>query len=316
MFARLSKHLQSIDYVDLNLADNVVRDMKFLPLGQILRDNISRERGTDQIVREECFDYQSFPQDYLAKSKHLKRRNPLEVLNVANLQSTSEESPGISLKTCKVLCSPSLVAPKHAFELFHQTQRQRKIWWMKFVYNPGQVVLTSPTRTETSQTISISLKSAEGFAIELERIGLFSLEKTNALLSWFSLDTSVLSFLIDGLPEVESGLFTLNLHRRLSPFKVALLADSKVNEDVRDLGKLINLQLGEKNLNVLNRIDSRETLEKNFSHADQIGIPYSLILGRESLETGLLKLRNRNTTLSEVIHISDVPDYVEKVIQG
>lgn len=318
MFSRISKHLRSINYVDIEVADNVIKNIKFLPLGQTLRENIARERGTDALERAESFHYDSFPFDYLANSAHLKRKNPLEVLNVANFQSTAEESPGISLNFCKVLCSPSLVSSKHAFELFQQTQRQRKIWWMKFVYNPGQIFLTNPCRNETSQTISISLKSAEGFNIELERIGLYpggSAPKTNALLSWFSLDTAVLSFLVDGLPEIDSNSRTLHLHRRLSPYKIALLSETEPNEDLRDLAKLLNLDLDSKSLNVLNRIDCMKPLEENLLHADRMGIPYSLILGRDSLETGLLKLRSRNTTLSEVVHISDIPSYVERIIQ-
>lgn len=317
MFSRISKHLRSINYVDIEVVDNVIKNIKFLPLGQILRDNIARERGTDSLHREEFFHYDSFPFDYLANSAHLKRKNPLEVLNVAKFQSSAEESPEISLNFCKVLCSPSLVSSKHAFELFQQTQRQRKIWWMKFVYNPGQIFLTNPCRNETSQTISISLKSADGFNIELERIGLYpgSAPKTNALLSWFSLDTSVVSFLIDGLPEIDSNSRTLHLHRRLSPYKIALFSETETNEDLRDLAELINLELESKSLNVLNRIECMKPLEENILHADRMGIPHSLILGGDSLETGLIKLRSRNTTLSEVVHISDIPSYVERVIQ-
>lgn len=323
MLARICKHLRSIEYLDVTLSGNVVSGIKFLPMGQLLRENIARERGPDQIVREQSFDFKSFPTNYLTNSvAHLKRKNPLEVLRAVNFQSTTaEESPRIELKASKVLCSTSLVSPKHAFELFFQLQRQRKIWWMKFMYNPGQIVFTNPTRTESSQTISISMKSGEGFNVELERIGLYPVGdsmKSHALQSWFSLDASVFSFLVDALPEVAANDLTLHLHRRLSPYKIVLLAEDQLSSDLelRDLAQLVNYEFLSRDLNVLNGFEGNRTLTENLSRADQMGIPYSLILGSESLTTGLFKLRNRNTSLCEVVHITDIPGYVEKIIQG
>lgn len=329
MLARICKHLRSIEYVDVTLSGNVVSGIKFLPMGRLLVENIARERGPDQIVQEQSFDFKSFPTNYLTNSvAHLKRKHTLEVLNAVNFQSTTtttlaaDESPRIELNSSKVLCSTSLVSPKHAFELFFQLQRQRKIWWMKFMYNPGQVVFTNPTRTESSQTISISMKSGEGFNVELERIGLYPVgdsTKSHALQSWFSLDASVLSFLFDALPEVAADDWTLHLNRRLSPYKIVLLAEEdqlSSDVDLRDLAQLVSHELLGRDLTVLNGFEGDRTLNENSSRADQLGIPYSLILGSESLETGLFKLRNRNTSLCEVVHITDIPGYVEKIIQG
>lgn len=322
MLSRISKHLRRIDYLDLTVSGNVVRDIKFLPLGQILRENITRERNTDRVVLDENFNFNEFPMAYLTKySSVLKRKNPLAVFDLQNFQSTQEESPEIALHSCKVLSSTSLVSSKHAFELFYQLQRQRKIWWMTWMYNPGQIMFTNPNRTENAQTISISMKTGDGFNLELERIGLYTLggsTKQHVLQSWFSVDISVLSFLIDALPERDSDDFTLYLHRRLSPYNVVLLAeDDAIDKDLQDLSRLVNYELSNGKLNVLNRVkEVNEELNQNVTKADQMGIPYSLIMGKESLQTGLIKLRSRNTTLSEVIHISDIPEYVEKIIHG
>lgn len=329
MLSRISKHLRQIGYLDLTLSGNVVRDIKCLPLGEILRENIIRERsGSDQtVLHDDTFDFSSFPMAYLTKFAPLRQKNAVDVLNLQNFQSFNEESsPGIALtRSCKVFSSTSLVSVKHAFELFYQLQRQRKIWWMTWMYNPGQILFTNPSRTENSQTMSISMRTGDGLNLELERIGLYSLgesTKMQALQSWFCVDTSVLSFLIDALYERDAGDFTLHLHRRLSPFKVVLLVeDEDANDDLRDLSRLVGYELeNNSKLNLLNRIEgetaNNETLNENLSNVDQMGIPYSLVLGRDSLETGLIKLRSRNTTLSEVIHISDIPGYIEKIIKG
>lgn len=44
--------------------------------------------------------------------------------------------------------------------------------------------------------------------------------------------------------------------------------------------------------------------------ADSFGIPYAILLDENSIKTGIMKLRSRDTTLSETIHISDIPNYL------
>lgn len=319
MLSRISKHLNCMKFVDLSLNKNVIGGINCLSLGQQLRDNIIRERGTEQIILDRSFDYQTFPAKYLQENANLKRKNPLEIFHLQNFQSHPEDSPEFLLNSCQVLCSTSLVSAKHAFELFYQLQRQRKIWWMQFVYNPGQIVFSNPTRTELSQSISISMKSAH-FNMELERIELSSYgdsPKMNALQSWFVVDRSVVAFLIDSLPEVETDDFTMHLHRKLSPYKIGILLEATAGEsagDLRDLGKLVGFELEKSHLNVFDEYEIGNSLEDNLAYSDKIGTPYNLILSNASLESGLLELRNRNTTLSEVIHISDVPEHLDKII--
>lgn len=321
MLSRISKHLKCMKYVDLAVNGNVIGNVDCLPLGQLLRQNIVRERGEDPTILADSFDYQSFPSQYLAQVENLKRKNPLEIFNLRNFHSNPGESPEFNLNSCQVLCSTSLVNAKHAFELFYQLQRQRKIWWMKFVYNPGQILFSNPVRTERSQSVSISMKSAD-FTMELERIELSSYGdslKMSALQSWFVVDKSVVAFLIDSLPEMGTDDFTMYLHRKLSPYKIGILLElSKEEEeyqgDLVDLGKLVSYELGRNRLSVFNDYEMGNSLEDNLSYLDRIGTPYNLILNKESLETGLLKLRSRNTTLSELIHISDIPEYIDKII--
>lgn len=51
--------------------------------------------------------------------------------------------------------------------------------------------------------------------------------------------------------------------------------------------------------------------------ADGLGIPYDILIDeKESLTTGFLKLRSRETTLSEIIHITDIPDYLLQIFRS
>lgn len=57
-------------------------------------------------------------------------------------------------------------------------------------------------------------------------------------------------------------------------------------------------------------------LDQKQSEMDAIGVPYSLVIDAESLKTGFMKLRNRDTTLSETIHISYLNDYLPQIFQS
>lgn len=51
-------------------------------------------------------------------------------------------------------------------------------------------------------------------------------------------------------------------------------------------------------------------LKNEMMKADKFGIPYAILIDDNSMKTGLMKLRSRDTTLSETIHISDIPNYL------
>lgn len=56
-------------------------------------------------------------------------------------------------------------------------------------------------------------------------------------------------------------------------------------------------------------------IDDEFNKIDSIGIPYSLLLDAESLNTGLMKLRDRDTTLSETVHISFLTEYLSQIFK-
>lgn len=89
--------------------------------------------------------------------------------------------------------------------------------------------------------------------------------------------------------------------------------------DLYDLSRYISMLLQECNIEVLHSEDilfpQKTNIDDEFNKIDSIGIPYSLILDVESLNTGLMKLRNRDTTLSETIHISFLTEYLSKIFK-
>lgn len=79
------------------------------------------------------------------------------------------------------------------------------------------------------------------------------------------------------------------------------------------------MMLKKHRVSIFNENDSaftvRSDLEQKFTEMDSIGIPYGLILDEGSLQNGLMKLRCRDTTLCETIHISYLPDYFLQIFR-
>jgi len=78
------------------------------------------------------------------------------------------------------------------------------------------------------------------------------------------------------------------------------------------LGNYIKLLLNKSNIKVFN-CENQFTLNENITEIDEIGIPYIIIINETSLINGLINLRNRDTTISEIIHLTDIPDYLLKI---
>lgn len=110
------------------------------------------------------------------------------------------------------------------------------------------------------------------------------------------------------------------LKKKKMNFFLINFSDASIANDLEDLEKYIKLLLEKSNISVFNLKEhtfcDKTALELKYIEMDAIGIPYGIILNEESLRTGLMKLRNRDTTLSETIHISYLNDYLPKIFQN
>lgn len=66
----------------------------------------------------------------------------------------------------------------------------------------------------------------------------------------------------------------------------------------------------------VSQFSENSALEQKCNEMDAIGVPYELILDSDSLKTGFMKLRNRDTTLSETIHISCLNEYLPQIFRA
>lgn len=136
--------------------------------------------------------------------------------------------------------------------------------------------------------------------------------------STVSLESAALSLVLDGIDAAVEN--ELCLDRAIAPFQCSVLclhsaaADSSSSSNLLDLAKYVRMLISRAGISTyMSEKDycTNETAQnRRIEHFDRIGIPYVLLIGAECLEQGFLRLRNRDTTISETIHLSDVPNYL------
>lgn len=96
--------------------------------------------------------------------------------------------------------------------------------------------------------------------------------------------------------------------------------DPSTTSDLKDLAKYVSLILQRCQITILqsndNHFSDSFALEQKYHEMDTIGIPYSIIVNSDSLQNGFMQLRNRDTTLSETIHINSLKDYLPQIFQS
>uniref|UniRef100_A0A1Q3F8E1 Putative mitochondrial dna polymerase accessory subunit n=1 Tax=Culex tarsalis TaxID=7177 RepID=A0A1Q3F8E1_CULTA len=242
--------------------------------------------------------------------------------------------------TCRYLINPST-----STEFMYKAQRQRKIWWMRYACDPGRFFISDPRQDANSRIQSVAIKSHLGGeeltleqlelvpadAVGEEELGDFRIKagRTNSkrirpsvLRVRQCVEVATLQVVLDAFESGGDGA-SVKIHRKLAPFKcgvVCLSEDPAMLPELRDLAKHLCNVLRKANLPVLDcsersgATNERRSLAKQLHHLDSIAVPYSLVLRDQALQNGLFQLRSRDTTLSETIHISDLPQYLLKIV--
>lgn len=107
------------------------------------------------------------------------------------------------------------------------------------------------------------------------------------------------------------------LHRTIAPFQCSILCLSDDHHrDLTHLTKFVELLVKRAGIATFDPpriVHTKTDRDARIREMDSIGVPYVLLLDETSLADGMLGLRNRDTTLSETIHLSDVPRYLLEI---
>ncbi|XP_060127965.1 DNA polymerase subunit gamma-2, mitochondrial isoform X2 [Zootoca vivipara] len=141
-----------------------------------------------------------------------------------------------------------------------------------------------------------------------------------------NLDCGVLAYLCDGMQLAENASTrkkalqrkVLKLHPCLTPIKVALDVGRGPTIELRQVCKGLFNELLENGISVwpgyLETVQS--SLEQLFAKYDEMSILFTILVSDTTLENGVVQLRNRDTTMKEMMHISRLKDFLTKYISA
>ncbi|KAI8506666.1 mitochondrial glycyl-tRNA aminoacylation [Branchiostoma belcheri] len=234
------------------------------------------------------------------------------------------------------------VPPKKSGAWFDLFQRQRMQWWRKFASSPSSftVVDTSDAEDMTYPTVNIQFAFPWGVDT-VERItlrddsDLLDLEKKTGLscqgkdgrktvvphvlemetyLEWASL-----VYLLDGLTQVtrtDMEQNILRLHCRLAPYKVAVLPGRGTASQLREITDYIARDLRTAGIPCWYSADPQHSNEQQYTWYDEMGVPFSVAVNENTIKTGITLVRNRDTTIKEQVHISQLQHMLLRYMQA
>jgi glycyl-tRNA synthetase len=117
--------------------------------------------------------------------------------------------------------------------------------------------------------------------------------------------------LLDAYQE-EDERVVLKLHPKLAPFKAAVFPLLKNKPELVKKARGVYQDL-KKHFNVV--WDERGNIGKRYFSQDEIGTPYCITVDFDTLENNTVTVRDRDTMKQERIAISDLVDFIRKVLE-
>ncbi|XP_077110839.1 DNA polymerase subunit gamma-2 [Ranitomeya variabilis] len=131
---------------------------------------------------------------------------------------------------------------------------------------------------------------------------------------WLSsdLERGLLAYLSDALQGSESLRTVLKIHPSLAPVKVALDVGKGPAAELRLVCEGLSSELRGSGVSVWpGYLDASQTpMEKLFTKYDEMGVLFTVLVSDVTLESGLLHLRHRDTTVKETLHISTLSAFL------
>ncbi|XP_071128292.1 DNA polymerase subunit gamma-2, mitochondrial-like [Mytilus edulis] len=247
-----------------------------------------------------------------------------------------------SVQTSIVLqyfCSPS-----SALQSFDQWIQQRLLWWRKYASDPAQISCSElQTLNENTSRAFIQCQFPWGQdnveeiisrgsnpVSDLQETTKVKLQCANGNKSYTPhliecstvLEHCLMACLCDAYTEsaAQTGKKSLpteklNLHPKIAPYKLSIVSSSKSrSNEIQEVASYLNKDLRNAGIDVFHAKDSL-SVEDQFIRNDMMGLPYTAILSEGTLDSGTIELRNKDTTLKEKIHLTQLKEIILKNIE-
>nr|CAD7430890.1 unnamed protein product [Timema monikensis] len=99
--------------------------------------------------------------------------------------------------------------------------------------------------------------------------------------------------------------------------RVSFSLASATSEELSQLATYLTRQLRKAGVSTLLLPDvAKRSQESQFLRNDEMGVPYTAVLNDNTLKTGILGLRSRETTLKEQVHVSELESHVGLLLRN
>ncbi|KAL7890869.1 hypothetical protein AOLI_G00003450 [Acnodon oligacanthus] len=242
-------------------------------------------------------------------------------------------------------------SPRTSSQWLDYWARQRLQWWRKFALGPSDFSICDVLSEELEEGASRGVKVLYQFPSGSETLEtLWSFGDTKLLKTHHdsrakvlcrdgrrsvvphvlsvsaNMDRGVLAFLFNSLQHVQKGdskqrhyqRKVLKLHPTLAPVKVALDMGRGSTSELRQVCEGLLQEFLEAGISAWpgyldTTYSSMESLHVKY---DEMGVLFTVMITDSTLENGLLMVRNRNTTIKETMHISEIKQFLLKYISA
>ncbi|XP_069807669.1 DNA polymerase subunit gamma-2 isoform X1 [Dendropsophus ebraccatus] len=225
--------------------------------------------------------------------------------------------------------------------------RHRLLWWRRFAQVPSGFNSSDHQDTEGGKTLVINydfpwgreavetLRTLDDSALSQMHAGatakLHGRDGRKSVIPhvvWLSsdLERALLAYLSDALhmpenlsPRWKEHLRTvLRIHPSLAPIKVAVDLGKGPAVDLRLVCQGLSSELRGSGISVWpGYLDTMQTpMEQLFTKYDEMGVMFTVLVSDVTLESGLLHLRNRDTTIKETVHISKLRAFLTQYMSA
>ncbi|KAF7711243.1 DNA polymerase subunit gamma-2, mitochondrial isoform X1 [Silurus meridionalis] len=242
-------------------------------------------------------------------------------------------------------------SPRTSSQWLDYWTRHRLQWWRKFTLGPSDfstrdiqdeernhgtsrgvtVLYQFPWGTETLETLwmlgdAALLRSHTGSRDKLQCRDGKRVVLPHVLSLSANMDRGVLAVLFNSLQHVQKvdskqrlhQRTVLKLHPTLAPVKVALDMGKGSTSELRQVCEGLLHELLDVGISAWpGYMDTTQSsMDKLHTKYDEMGVLFTLMVGENTLENGLLLVRNRDTTIRETMHISEIRQFLLKYISA
>ncbi|PWA32734.1 hypothetical protein CCH79_00012521 [Gambusia affinis] len=241
-------------------------------------------------------------------------------------------------------------SPRSSSQWLDHWARHRLKWWRKFASSPSDFSSTEVPENELEEKTSRGVKILYKFPWGLESLETLWCRGDAELLQTYkgirtklqtrdgrksiphvvsvsgNMDRGAMAFLSNSLQQLrrEDGKKrlqqrkVLKLHPVLAPVKVALDVGKGATVELRQVCEGLLQEFLEAKISAwpgyLGAVPT--SLELLNAKYDEMGVLFTVVIDEKTLESGLLQVRSRDTTVKETMHISEIRNFLSKYISA